>query len=1061
MEKKIYLQHWMLKVICWLLLGGYANGIHSQPSSERQQNERGQLNVRVVTGKVMDASGEPLPGVNVTQQGTANGSITDINGKYSVKVTGTHVALVFSYVGYLTQKMEVSGKDVIDLIMQENAENLEEVVVIGYGTAKKKDLTGSISSVKTEKLETESPRSVQDLLRSNVAGLTVTLPTDAAGTANFQIRGKNTLTANSSPLLVLDGAIFEGAFQDVNPNDIQTIDILKDASSAAVYGAKAANGVIVITTKKGKKGKPSITFNTNIGFVQTIRLPKTLNGADFIRFRQDYEKGKTTNAEMEKFPEKFTDPRMLENTSVDPLTWYNYTQNTPVTTLPSEERMIEAWLTRLELSDPEIRNYLAGKETNWDDLVFQKGFQQDYTASISNRTDNMSYYWSLGYADREGVKAGDRFKNFRTRLNLESKVTSFLTVGLNSFFSTRDGSALVAEVSARERISPWGSNNIDDPESEYQQYPTGSTVAKNPFFDNLYRDKRNITNTLNANLYAQLFLPFGIEYQLNFTPYYEWNEDYLHESSENPEWKAKGGASHRITKKNYKWQIDNILRWKKEFNKIHKMELTLLANAEKGQYWETTAKNSAYFPSDILSYHSIQSGTIPLVSSNDTYRTGDALMARAFYSFKGRYMATASIRRDGYSAFGQMHPRATFPAVALGWVFSSEKFMKPVESWLNYGKLRFSWGSNGNRDIGQYRALADMKSATHPYAENGNFFLTTYLYVNRMANRALKWERTASYNVGLDFSLFNDVVNGSLETYVSETNDLLVERSLPQITGFDRVMSNLGKLRNKGFELSLNAYIINNKNFAWNAAGTFSLNRRKIKKLYGEMVDVLDENGNVIGQKEADDAKNNWFIGQDPDRIWAYERDGVWQIGEEEEAAKYGLQPGDFRYIDQDKDGVLTDKDKTFQGYATPRFRWSLKNEFTFYKNLSLSFMLYSCIGQYGTYNRAATSLSNAERSTWFDIPYWTPENPLEDYGRIGSRNVGNNYVNKSFVRLENITVSYNVPKSFLSRLSIQNMRFSLSVRNAAIFCPGFEFGDPEGEDITPRTFNLGVNFTL
>ena len=1023
-----------------------------------------QESVQFVTGQIVDNDGEPLPGVNIFEKGTTNGSISDVDGKFSVQ-TKVGATLVFSYVGYVTQEIDVTIADVINVILQEDALDLDEVVVIGYGTARKKDLTGAISSVRAEKMEMESPRSVQDILRSNIAGLDVSMPTDAAGTSDFQIRGKNTLSANSSPLMVLDGVIYEGEFQDINPNDIQSVDVLKDASSVAVYGAKAANGVIAITTKKGKRGKPLISFNSNIGFAQTTEIARTLNGSEFIRFRQDYELGKATTEDLQRFPERYTDPRLLENTGVDPLTWYNYTQNTPVTVLPSEEQMISTWLTRLGMSDPEIQNYLIGKETNWDDLVYQTGFQQDYTASISNRTDEMSYYWSMGYADREGVKVGDQFKNFRTRLNLESNVTNFLTVGLTSSFSTRDGSALVVDDAARYTISPWGSNNIgdEDVDIQYWQYPTGSTVSKNPFFDNMFRDKRNITHTLNANIYTKLALPFGIEYQLNFTPYYEWEEDFLHESSENPEWAAKGGSANRTTRKTFNWQLDNIIRWKKSFNKIHDVEVTLLANAEKGQYWATEAESSNFSPSDILGYHAIQSGTVPLVSSNDTYRTGDALMARVFYSLRDRYMVTASVRRDGYSAFGSMHPRAVFPAVALGWVFSSEKFMKKANGWLNYGKLRFSWGENGNRDVGQYEALAEMKSAIHPYFENGNSFITTYLYVNRMANKALKWERTASYNVGIDFSLFNDILSGSLETYVSETNDLLVSRSLPQITGFDNVMSNLGKLGNKGFELTLNANIINKKNFSWNATGTFSFNRRKIKKLYGEMVDVLDEQGNVIGQKEADDSKNGWFIGHDPDQIWDYERDGVWQVGEEEEAAKYGLQPGDFKYVDQNEDGVITDADKIFQGYKTPRFRWSLRNEFAFCKNFNLSFMLYSCVGQYGTFNRASNSISNADRTSWYAMPYWTPENPVEDYGRIGSKNTGNNYVNKSFVRLENISFSWTVPQTFLQKMRIQNMRLSLSVRNVAVISPGFEFGDPEGsnENITPRTFNLGINFSL
>ncbi|WP_229039054.1 SusC/RagA family TonB-linked outer membrane protein [Parabacteroides johnsonii] len=1026
-----------------------------------QQNE---IN-KYVKGKVTDSNGEPLIGVNVIEKGTSNGSISDLNGHYSLQISSNKVTLSFSYIGYLTQEITVEKEDIINMQLQEDALDLDEIVVIGYGTAKKRDLTGAISSVRAEKLEMESPRSVQDLLRSNVAGLDVSMPIDAAGTSSFQIRGKNTLSANSSPLMVVDGVIYDGNFQDINPNDIQSVDILKDASSAAVYGAKAANGVIVITTKKGRKGKPLITFNTNIGFVQPTEIPRTLDGSEFIRFRQDYEIGKTTNEDLQKYPEKFTDPRLLGHTGIDPLAWYNYTQNTPVAALPSDEKMISTWLTRLELSDPEIQNYLINKETNWDDLVYRSGFQQDYTASISNKTDNMSYYWSLGYADREGVKSGDRFKNLRTRLNLESNITNFLTVGLTSSFATRDNGALVVDDAARQKISPYGSNNIgnEDMDIQYWQYPTGNTVSKNPFFDNMYRDKKNMIHTLNANIYTKLALPFGIEYQLNFTPYYNWEEDFLHESSQNPEWEAKGGSASRITRKTFNWQLDNIIRWKKTFNHIHDIEVTLLANAEKGQYWATEAKTSNFSPNDILGYHAMQSGTVPLVSSNDTYKTGDALMVRVFYSLKDRYMITASVRRDGYSAFGSMNPRAVFPAVALGWVFSSEKFAENTTHWLNYGKLRFSWGENGNRDVGQYEALAEMKSGTHPYFLNGNSFITSYLYVNRMANKALQWERTASYNIGLDFSLFNDILSGSLETYISETNDLLVSRSLPQITGFSNVMSNLGKLGNKGFELTLNANIVNHRNFSWNASGTFSFNRRNIKKLYGEMVDVLDENGQVIGQKEADDSQNGWFIGHDPDQIWDYERDGVWQIGEEEDAAKYGLQPGDFRYIDRDKDGVMTDKDKVFQGHKTPRFRWSLKNEFTFHRNFSLSFMLYSLIGQYGSFNRAANSISSAERTSWYAMPYWTTNNLEEDYGRIGSKNIGTNYVNKSFVRLENVTFSYNVPQTFLQKIKIQNMRISLSVRNIAVFSPGFDFGDPEGsgENITPRTFNLGINFSL
>ena len=518
-----------------------------------------------ITGVVKDQSGEPLIGVNVMEKGTTNGSITDVDGKYSVSVKGGETILVFSYIGYISQEIPVGNQKTLNVTMKEDTEELEEVVVIGYGTAKKKDLTGAISRVKAEKMEVEAPRSVQDLLRASAAGLSISMSTDAAGTADLQVRGKNSLKAGSSPLLVLDGVIYDGSLQDINPMDIESIDVLKDASSVAVYGAKAANGVVAITTKKGKTGKPVISFNANVGMVSNARLPKTVDGAGFIKFRQEYGESLMTEAEMVAQPGKFADPRNLAAAGIDPLAWYNYDQQTPVSALPDEKTMINKWLTRLNFKTIEIENYLNGVETDWDDIVYQTGLQQDYTVSLSNRKEDFSYYWSMGYADREGVKVGDRYRNLRTRLNLESKVTSFLTVGLNAQFATRLGGYLAADVEQREHNSPFTTNDIDILDSPYRMYPSGDNNTKNPFFDNLYRDRRDIHHDLNANLYAIVKLPFGFEYQMNFTPRYHWYEYMNHESAEHPEWAGDGGRSERKNEKTFNWQVDNILRWKKEF----------------------------------------------------------------------------------------------------------------------------------------------------------------------------------------------------------------------------------------------------------------------------------------------------------------------------------------------------------------------------------------------------------------------------------------------------------------------------------------------------------------
>ena len=1017
---------------------------------------------RVVTGHIADGRGEALIGVNVVEAGTTNGTITDIDGNYSLRLTTSNSILNVSYIGFKTQTINVGTRSVINVTLEEETSYLDEVVVVGYGTMRQKDLTGAISTIRAEELKAEAPRSIQDLLRGNSAGLNIGFANTAKGDAGLQIRGRNTLKAGSEPLIVLDGVIYEGALADINPMDVASIDVLKDASSAAVYGAKAASGVVVILTQKGgRAGKPLVSFNTSIGLVQSANQPKLLDADGFMQYRRGYEIGRHSDAYLQEFPEIFEDPRKLQN--VSQLEWFNYDKKTRVETF-TEEDLLRTWAGRLELKVPEIDNFILNRTTDWAKKVFHTGLQQDYQASISNKTDDASYYWSLGYSDREGIIVGNRFSVFRTRLNLESKITSFLRIGVNSGFSSRNEGYLQADWGQMVRISPYGADEIGNKEvDEYiWKYPTTDVTPVNPFFDNLYRDRKDWYNTLNANMYAIVNFPFDIEYQFNFIPYYEWREYYNHDSSKNFSWAASGGSAERTTHKVYSWQIDNVLRWKKRFNEIHNIETTFLVNAEQRQYWRQKMTTSQFSPSDILGYHRMQAGTVPILESDDTYRTGDALMGRVFYSLRDRYMITASVRRDGFSAFGQKNPRAVFPAVALGWTFTSEKFAEPITSWFDYGKLRLSWGENGNRDIGQYEALSDMTSGPHPYIDqNGNLYITSQIYVNRMSNANLKWERTASLNIGLDFSFLNNRISGALEAYKATTQDLLVDRALPEIIGYNSVAANLGKLENRGFEATVNADIISTSKFSWNASANFSLNRRKIVSLYGDMIDVKDKDGNIIGQKEADDIKNRWFIGQDPDRIWNYELIGVWQKEEATEAAKYGLQPGDFKYKDQNEDGVMTDADRIFQGYTTPRFRWTLRNEFIFNKNLSLSTMMYSYWGQYNSFNRAANVSNFPDRCSEYVQPYWTVENRINDYARIGSKNIGTVYKEKSFIRFENITLSYNVPKILTQKIFVQDMRLSFSVRNVAVFAPHWNFWDPELSDPTPRTYNVSLNFTL
>jgi len=1043
----INLKHWVI------FLGALLLVLQSQLSI-------GQETSKTITGTVKASNGELLQGATLMIKGTSIGSSTDLQGKFTLEIPSIHQDknLVVTYSGYHEQEVILTGQTNIEVVLSPASEGIDEVVVVGYGTARRKDLTGSVASIQATKLEAEAPRSVQDLLRGNAAGMIIGQGNSAKGDASLLVRGSGTLKAGNSPLNVVDGVIFDGSFSDLNPNDIQSIDILKDASATAVYGAKAANGVVIITTKRGSSGKPKISFNANLGVAQEAGVQRVLTADEFINYRYDYQIGRRAQSYHDQYPEMFVQPSKLTN--VDPLDWYNYDQDQPVTSV-TEEQLLRTWLSRLDLKTPEIDNYLANNITDWQDLVFRNGLQQDYSVSVSNRSDNFNYYLSFNHVDREGIIEGNRFKNFRTRINLESTITSFLKVGTNTNFATRNEGFLQADWGQSAVISPYGSNNIDDINSLYRRSPTGDPTTVNPFFDNMYRDRIDRYNTLNSTLYGVISLPFGIEFQSNFTPTFVWREYYNHDSSQNPEWASSGGRAERSFEKTYNWQIDNVLRWKKNFGK-HNMEVTLLQNAEKGQFWRTQANTSNFVPSDILGWHRLQAGTVPLNSSNDTYRTGDALMGRLFYSYDEKYLLTASVRRDGYSAFGAQNPRATFPALAFAWNFTSEEFFKSTSNWLDYGKLRLSWGQNGNRDIDQYQALSDMTSGLHPYIdETGKLYLYSQLYVNRMANLGLKWESKSSYNIGLDFGILKNRISGALDFYTATTKDLLVDRELPEIIGFSSVAANLGELKNTGFEVTLNGSIIQRDKLTWNTSIILMQNRRKITKLYGDMINILDDAGNIIGEREADDIKNRWFIGQDPDRIFDYERSGVWQIGEEAEAAKLGLQPGDFKYIDQNEDGIMSDDDRIFQRYKTPRFRFSWRNDFS-YSNFSLSFFIYSNLGQTDTYNRAANTSNFPDRATDYALPRWTPENPTNDYGRIGSKNVGNNYVNRSFIRLDNITLGYSVPSEFINRFKVQNLRISASVRNALFYAPYWDFGDPEsGGQPTPRTYNLNFNFSL
>jgi TonB-linked SusC/RagA family outer membrane protein len=995
-------------------------------------------------------------GVTVAVSGTANATSTDKSGHYVLRNVKPTDSLVFSFVGFKDQTEAIKGRRQVNIKLERNVSALDQVVVIGYGTAKKKDLTGAISSVNVAKLQNENPTSVQDAMRANVPGLSVGVSQDAKPGGSLQIRGTNSLNAGTSPLIVLDGVIYYGALSDINPQDIATVDVLKDASAAAVYGAKSASGVILINTKKGRPGKPTINLNSNLAIATMSVNQPVYQGQDFVNWRVDVQK--SIHGFNQK-PYEFDDPRTLpSNISIDDWLAYDASSGDPVS----------VWLTRLNFQPVEQKNYLAGHAINWYDMMFQNALQQNYTLSVSGGTDKISYYWSGGYLNNKGIVVGDKYNTIQSRLKLDAEITKFLSVGINTQFADRDESGVPVNWGLIVQNSPYGSfYNDDSTDYRYSPQDDPGAGARNPFIKTKYTNRLTKYYTLNSIIYGKVSLPFGIKYTINFSPEFEFYNYFNGNGVKDPDFTKIGGRGERENHQVYQWQIDNILSWNKTFNNDHHIDVTLLANAEKYNYWQNDMVGTGFDPSDVLSYHNMGAALTQTISSDDEYSTGAAYMARVFYSYKDRYMLTLSARQDGYSAFGQKYPWAQFPAAAFGWVFTKESFFNAP--WFNYGKLRLSYGINGNRDIGRYSALSNLATGKYLVVNpDGTTSVVSQLYVTQMANPDLKWEQTSAYNIGLDFSLLRNVLSGSIDVYKGKTTNLLVNRSLPDVVGFANVQSNLGEVDNKGLEISLNSNNINRQNFRWSTSFNFSLNRNKIAHLYGNMVDVTDADGHVIGKEEASDIPNGWFIGHPIDAIWDLKVLGVYQTSEADLANTYGQKPGDFKVEDVNGDGKYTNEDRMFLGFSKPRYNWTLRNNFTFLRNFDFSFLIYSSWGFMSSFNQAKNKGGFPDRTDGYVYPYWTPDHATTDFSRIFSSDGSASYSvyrKRNFIRLDNVALAYTLPKNLVERAKIEDLKFYISVKNAAVYAPDWEYWDPEwdssGPGPTPRTFTFGFNLTL
>ncbi|MBW6475403.1 MAG: SusC/RagA family TonB-linked outer membrane protein, partial [Anaerolineaceae bacterium] len=950
--------------------------------------------------------------------------------------------------------------------MEEDVIGLDEVVAIGYGTARKRDLTGSVVNVDAEKLMKYKPTSVSDLLRSSVPGLKVGYSTDARATPDFFIRGDNTIKANDSaersanaPLIVVDGVIFNGSLSEINVNDIQSVDVLKDASAASIYGSRASNGVVVFTTKTGKEGKPTIRMSAKYGIVTSSKRLTSYDADEAMVWLEEMNES-INNLLLEpwsrfepygKVPDQYKNDWLAEN---------NIAGETDM------ERITSVWLDNFGFESNEKENYLAGNKYDWQDWLFHTGQRQDYNVSISGRGNRVSYYWSVGLRDYESVQVGETFKSITSRLNIDVSVTDYLNVGLNANIAYEDEGDVPIGSGSYDRLSPYDTpwvNGMPQTRPNLKLAAAGSNLG-NPLLNPAYIEREFDRYRVFPTIYGKLNLPFGITFTSRFTQRIDFRTRFQFNDPAHPLW-THGGEINRTHDKFYGWQSDNILNWNKDFG-LHRFDFTGLWNAEENNSWQTNAFTSQLTPNAALGFHEMAFGLQPSNDSNDESDSRTALMGRVNYSYGSKYHFSASVRRDGYSRFGTNHLYATFPSISAGWSLSNEDFMASTSNWLNFFKLRLSWGVNGNSSgLGSYAAYARLNDNKFLYYDNG-YVLTSYLYVNRLGNNDLAWEKNQAWNLGLDYGVWDGRIRGSLDIYTSETTDLLLDKILPIITGFNSVTTNVGNLKNTGFDFAINTINIDKSDFQWTTNLNVHFNKNKIVSLTGEKIPKLDEQGNPITDSngnpvmvEPDDTDNGWFIGQDKDVIWDFEVDGVYQIGEEEEAAKYNLFPGDFKIIDQNNDGQLNTFDKVFQGTRSNPWHISLANDIT-YKQFDLGLVFLAKLGYKGGSNLPFHNQQEyIKNHNWYKMPYWTPDNPINNYARINSLQPSamNIWNSRSYVRLQNVSFGYTIPRYLLETIKFSRARVSFNIENAFVLTK-WELGDPESMLEMPRIYSFSVD---
>ncbi len=978
-----------------------------------------QLYAQKVTGVVVDETNSPLPGVNVVVKGTTNGVITDFDGKFSITPADIQKdVLQFSFIGLETQEIKINGTKVINVQLKSSNLQIEEVVAIGYGTVKKRDLTGSVSSVKAVEIEKTASSNAMQSMQARVPGLDIQQSSGEAGAGiNLTLRGNRSISASNSPLIMVDGVEY-GSTLDINPSDIESMEVLKDASSTAIYGTRGANGVILITTKHGKAGKTKVNFNAYLSSNSPTNVPQVMFG----------------DKEVQRLIDK-------ANYQADAVTGNYGTSN-----LTPQQVLTESLADFTEIGIYQDKSY-----TNWADLILQNGLTQNYEVAVTGGNDKTTFNLSLGTMYDEGLMKDDKMDRYNAKASVDSKISNIIKVGTNMLFTykshdARNSSVFGQALKMTSITHPYTADGvlIATPNPRYAAHCNPlldevdgaykNNVESTRFFGNAYMEITPMRNLSFKTMFAldRSNIRTGIyqDYQ-SVARYQSPGTSYISSEYEN--------------KTGYTWE--NTLNYNTKFGGT-KHELTgLLGQSVKQDLYEENmtqgdAGKEHYYTSLFydLSKISTETSTSKYVKSSMMSYFG-----RLNYKYDEKYLLTASLRSDGSSTLAKGHKWGYFPSTAIAWRASEEAFLKNTP-WLNNLKARASWGISGNAAVDPYSTLTTLSSNLVYYYLGGKDIAGNIPSV--MGNSDLTWEKTASLDFGFDFGVLNNRISGNVDYFINNTSDLLYRKSAPASSVYPSVLANIGETKGHGLEVALNTLVAKTKNFSWDVNWTYSTFTDEITKLSdGVTRNISGQTGQIVGEPVS--------------IYYDYEADGCWNVGEfatyqADWATRhpggtsgydkaYGVA-GTIKIVDRNDDGKISDDDKIVYN-RSPKHIFGMNNSFT-YKDFSLSVLLYARLGGYIAYDM--NTQLNYESANWGDLDYWTPTNISAKFPSPGaasttfaSYGTALKYEKADFFKIKDITLAYNLPKNLIKKATIERVKVYGSLKNFFTFS-NIDNYDPE-----------------